>query len=439
MNTSSDQACGDQGVSNHLPVRFNSINVSRLNELAQALRLTVRYNFEEKLSQYISVFVTILDNDTELKRFAIPCRGEGSKKIAENTVAGMALSWLEDESSRSETMHLVKPLLVDIVQVDSSEDWIALLNKFCQEEPCPRLEWQDHQSGTDFTATCTVELDPFISFGVKDAVFDSKQAARRSVARVAILYFRERGWMPNKPFLRKTTNAPNLKRSHSSATMLKPINAPELKRSHSSATMPKSTNAPNVKHSLSSATMSKTTDAPNLNSTKMPKPTDPPNLKRSHSSTTVQSSATLPDPKRSSSSKEAKTTMNGPNPKPSQPSTTAKMKKRAPTAKLTQAQRAKQEHLRKVDRLIALYRELEIPQPSYQIFPEERNPALYSGAAYFHKVPWLAEAVGRVKNVRGRNAARRECTKGILAKLEQVKRSRMGGPAQEVAVKQEPE
>ncbi|KAK5171193.1 uncharacterized protein LTR77_004337 [Saxophila tyrrhenica] len=125
-----------------------------------------------------------------------------TKKQAKDAACSLALS----EPSNLDAVAGVKrkaPLVADVgPEVDRSEDWISILHDYAQRKKVAFAEYHESMSeNPPFRFGCTVNISggPAEPFGQDLGPFNSKQAARTSAAKEAVLWLRAQGVLRAAP------------------------------------------------------------------------------------------------------------------------------------------------------------------------------------------------------------------------------------------------
>lgn len=123
-----------------------------------------------------------------------------SKKEAKEAVAEKGVKWLETREKRDRKSN-IGPVRQDTA-VDKSENWVGLLNDFCQVKgSLSSLSFKDFVHPTvsqQFSTTCTLtvgqdDATKAHTFGDPKTFFGSKKAAKASAAKDAVMYLRATG------------------------------------------------------------------------------------------------------------------------------------------------------------------------------------------------------------------------------------------------------
>lgn len=193
-----------------LASRPKSEFVSQLNHRAQVHGLTTLFDYEEKMPHLFSASLRLMDKSEEVQSFNTAEALFRTKKEAKDAVAEQGLNYLIAHPPAPKRSSV--PQAAAATQVDKSENWMGLLNHYCQISGIPPPIFQDHQQGTAalFSSTCTLHLPPSVAnrsvveLGSATTYCSSKKAAKASAAKEAVILLRSKGALP------KTTIAAGL-------------------------------------------------------------------------------------------------------------------------------------------------------------------------------------------------------------------------------------
>ncbi|KAF1347521.1 hypothetical protein BDV97DRAFT_299353 [Delphinella strobiligena] len=183
--------------------------------ISQTHRLTAKFEFDEDTPQSFSATLLLADGDQQVQSFSTASNLYRSKKEAKENVAEQAVKYLDTQAPRPK----VKATITDVAglsggHVDKTENWMGLLNHFCQTSALPAPVFKDYQRGNDafFSTTCTMILPDRgdITFGDATSFYSSKKAAKVVAAKEVVVFLREQGALPSAPIAAASMTASDL-------------------------------------------------------------------------------------------------------------------------------------------------------------------------------------------------------------------------------------
>lgn len=180
--------------------RKSSEWVPKLMQLVQARRVVCNFTLHEPEPYSFAAELAILDKGIEMATFSTGENFFRNKKEAKDAVAEHGFNYLLAHappplSTSNSTAKAASPSKPE-------ENWLGLLNHFCQTASTPPPKFLEYQGATDviFSATCSISMPGSneIVFGDPTSYCTTKKAARAQAARDAVLYLRDKHLLPTE-------------------------------------------------------------------------------------------------------------------------------------------------------------------------------------------------------------------------------------------------
>lgn len=195
----------------------------KLMHTSQIHRLTAKFDFTEETPQSFSATLLLTDGDQQVQSFSTGSNLYRSKKEAKENVAEQAVRYLDTREPRPKHKVTTTDVAASGGDVDKSENWMGLINHFCQTSALPTPVFKDYQRGNDalFSTTCTMTLRDRggITFGDATRFYSSKKAAKVVAAKEAVVFLRQQGALPSAPIAAGIHTSLNISQNMSSASM----------------------------------------------------------------------------------------------------------------------------------------------------------------------------------------------------------------------------